>query len=140
MFMLLCNIFNLVSPCDNISMSSKSINDLPNEVIEKSLLKYLSSKDVKSFGMVGNRRLKGVANSALKRRRKLICHNIENYLIFLNYILFYQAGYSVTHSTFFFRYQHTDIGWMYQERSDNQFWNYNNRINHRFYPVKLSAN
>ena len=49
---------------------SKQIMDLPNELIEKYVLVYLSSKDVQSVGKAGNARFKKVAENVLKRRSK----------------------------------------------------------------------
>ena len=49
---------------------NKQIMDLPNELIEKYVLVYLSSKDVQSVGMAGNARFKKVAENVLKRRSK----------------------------------------------------------------------
>ena len=51
-------------------MAVKSIIDLPNEVIETFLTIYLSSNDVRSFGMIGNKRFKQMANDVLEKRRK----------------------------------------------------------------------
>ena len=55
---------------------------LPNEIIEKSLLIYLSSTDiqslVKSFGITGNHRFKAIADRVLKTRSKSKSHEIIN--------------------------------------------------------------
>ena len=53
---------------DTVYMGTKDINDLPNEVIEKFVLIYLSSKDVDSFGLTGSQRFKRIANSCLQKR------------------------------------------------------------------------
>ena len=51
-------------------MEVKSINDVPNEVIQKIVMKYLSNNDVRSFGMTGNKRFKVIADDELEKRRK----------------------------------------------------------------------
>ena len=51
-------------------MDSKSIVDLPNQVIEGILFVFLSRKDIKAFGMTGNKRFKEIAEEALRKMRK----------------------------------------------------------------------
>ena len=51
-------------------MSVKSIIDLPNEIIEKFLMVYLSSNDVCSFGMTGVKYFKQIAENVLENRSK----------------------------------------------------------------------
>ena len=46
------------------------IKDLPNEVIQKNIMKYLSNYDIRSFGMTGNKRFKVIADDELEKRRK----------------------------------------------------------------------
>ena len=48
----------------------RSIIDLPNEIIEKNVLSYLSSKDVQEFGRSGNNRLEEIANKVIDERSK----------------------------------------------------------------------
>jgi hypothetical protein len=57
-------------------MEPTSIIDLPNEIIEKHLLVYLSLKDVHSFGMAGNKRFRELACDVLESRSKLKWHKI----------------------------------------------------------------
>ena len=57
-------------------MEVKSINDVPNEVIQKHVMKYLSNDDLKSFGMTGSQRFKIIADEELEKRRKLTFCNI----------------------------------------------------------------
>ena len=59
---------------------SRSITDLPTEVLEKNLMSYLPCFDVQSIGMTGNQRLKDISDSVIQRRRKLFL-----YLGLLNY-------------------------------------------------------
>ena len=49
-------------------MSTKSITNLPAEVIDKYLFVYLSSKDVRSFGMTGYPLFKHISNDTLRKR------------------------------------------------------------------------
>ena len=51
--------------------SSRSITDLPTEVLEKNLMSYLPCFDVQSIGMTGDQRLKDISDSVIQRRRKL---------------------------------------------------------------------
>ena len=51
-------------------MEVKSIKDVPNEVIQKNIMVYLSNYDVKSFGMTGSKRFKVIADDELEKRRK----------------------------------------------------------------------
>ena len=51
-------------------MEVKSIEDVPNELIQKFILVHLSSDDVNSFGMTGCRRFKVIADDVLDKRRK----------------------------------------------------------------------
>jgi len=53
-------------------METTSFIDLPNEIIEKHLLVYLSLKDVYSFGMTGNKRFKEVARDVIESRNSKI--------------------------------------------------------------------
>jgi len=46
----------------------RSITDLPNEIIEKHVLAYLSSKDVQALGMSGNKRFEEIANNVIDER------------------------------------------------------------------------
>ena len=52
-------------------MDIKSLENSPNEIIIKNVLVYLSSKDVLSFGMTGNDRLKELTEKVIKKRKKL---------------------------------------------------------------------
>jgi hypothetical protein len=52
------------------SESTASITDLPTEIIMKHVLDYLPSKDVYSFGMAGNRRLKEISDKVISGRGK----------------------------------------------------------------------
>ena len=52
-------------------MNTKSITDLPTELIEKCLLVYLSNNDVDSFGMTGDNRFKQISSNVLEKRGKL---------------------------------------------------------------------
>ena len=51
-------------------MDVKTIYNLPNEIIVKNVLVYLSCKDILSFGMSGNRRFIQLAQMVVKQRRK----------------------------------------------------------------------
>ncbi len=51
-------------------MELRSIIDLPNEIIEKNVLAYLSSKDVQAFAMSGNSRFGQIANNVIDQRCK----------------------------------------------------------------------
>ncbi len=51
-----------------IEREVKSIMDVPNEVIEKSVMVYLSNNDVCSFGRTGIKRLKEIAENVLEKR------------------------------------------------------------------------
>ena len=51
-------------------MEVTSINDVPNEVIQKNIIKYLSKDDLQSFAMTGSKRLKKIAEEELEKRRK----------------------------------------------------------------------
>ncbi len=53
-----------------IELEVKSINDVPNEVIQKNIMAYLSNDDVISFGKTGNKRFKVIADDELEKRRK----------------------------------------------------------------------
>ena len=48
----------------------KSIKDVPNEVIQKNIMTYLSKDDVISFGKTGNKRFKVIAEDELEKKRK----------------------------------------------------------------------
>ena len=63
-----------------LDINTKSITDLSNEVIEKSLLIYVSSADVKSFGNT-NRRFQAIANRVLESRGKSKLLELVNYNI-----------------------------------------------------------
>ena len=60
----------IVTHCENTEMEVKLINDLPNEVIQKNIMGFLSNDDIRSFGMIGSKRLKVLADDALEKRRK----------------------------------------------------------------------
>ena len=62
-------------------MNETSITDLPSEILEKSLLIYLSCTDVKSFGMTGHRRFKAIADRVLRARSKSKFHEKPKYYI-----------------------------------------------------------
>jgi hypothetical protein len=51
-------------------MGLRSIIDLPNEIIEKHVLPYLSSKDVTAFGRSGNNRFEEIANNVIDERSR----------------------------------------------------------------------
>ena len=51
-------------------MEVKSITDVPNEVIQKYIMMYLTSNDVCSFGRTGVKRFKEVAEDVLEKRSK----------------------------------------------------------------------
>ena len=51
-------------------MEVQSINDVPNEVIQKNIMKYLSNNEIRSFGMTGSKRFKVIADDELEKRRK----------------------------------------------------------------------
>ena len=53
---------------------SRSITDLPTEVLEKNLMGYLPCFDVQSIGMTGNQRLKDISDSVIQRRRKFFLY------------------------------------------------------------------
>ena len=53
-----------------IELEVKSINDLPNEVILKNIMTYLSNDDIRSFGRTGSKRFKVIADDELEKRRK----------------------------------------------------------------------
>ena len=55
----------------------KSITDLPNEVIEKYIMIYLSSNDVCSFGMTGINRFKIITESVLQKRGTLAIRRMQ---------------------------------------------------------------
>ena len=62
-------------------MDVKSISDLPNEVIEKFLMIYLSNNDVIAIGMTGIKRFKDLAHAVLEKRTKrskLTSHKLYN--------------------------------------------------------------
>ena len=65
-------------------MDVKSIDDLPNEVIEKFLMIYLSNNDVTAIGMIGIKRIKELADRVLEKRSKLSIRKIYNTFIFIN--------------------------------------------------------
>ena len=62
-------------------MDIKSIIDLPNEVIEKFLMVFLSSNDVCSFGMTGIKRFKEIAEAVLEKRSTLIIYILNKCLV-----------------------------------------------------------
>ena len=49
-------------------MTERSILNLPNEIIEKHLLSYVSSKDIESFGNTGLKRFKEIAIQVIEER------------------------------------------------------------------------
>ena len=53
-----------------IELEVKSINDVPNEVIQKNIMAYLSNDDISSFGSTGSKRFKVIADDELEKRRK----------------------------------------------------------------------
>ena len=44
--------------------------DVPNEVIEKSLMVYLSLNDLRSFSRIGIERFKQMAENVIEKRRE----------------------------------------------------------------------
>ena len=52
-------------------MEIKSLENLPNEIIIKNVFVQPLSKDVLSFGMVGNDRFKELTEKVIKKRKKL---------------------------------------------------------------------
>ena len=54
----------------DVVMSHTSLIDLPNEIIEKSLLVHLGCKDVTALGMVGIKRFEQIVSRVMKKRRK----------------------------------------------------------------------
>ena len=48
----------------------KSIYDVPNEVIQRNIMKYLSNDDIMSFRTTGNKRFKAIADDELEKRRE----------------------------------------------------------------------
>ena len=53
-----------------MAMRSTSITDVPNEVIQKSILMRLDSHDVSSFGMTGIDRFEQIAEDVIEKRSK----------------------------------------------------------------------
>ena len=53
-----------------ITAEDKSITDLPNEVIDKCVMVYLSVNDVRSFGSIGIERFKQMAYNVIEKRRE----------------------------------------------------------------------
>ena len=53
-----------------ITAEVKFITDLPNEVIDKCVMVYLSDDDVRSFGSIGIERFKQMAENLLEKRRE----------------------------------------------------------------------
>ena len=51
-------------------MKAKCFTDIPNEVIEKFIMVYLSVNDLRSFGCVGIERVKEMAENVFEKRRK----------------------------------------------------------------------
>ena len=51
-------------------LKAEFINDVPNEVIQKNIMVYLSYDDVRSFSMTGRKRFKVIADDELEKRRK----------------------------------------------------------------------
>ena len=51
-------------------MEAKSFIDIPNEVIEKSIMVYLSVNDLRSFGRIGIERIKQMAEDVIEKRRE----------------------------------------------------------------------
>ena len=49
-------------------MNAKSITDLPNEVIVKNIMVYLSFNDLRSLGSIGIKGFKEMAEDVIKRR------------------------------------------------------------------------
>ena len=45
-----------------------TITDLPNEVIEKCIMVYLSDNDLRSFGSIGIERIKQMSEDIIKKR------------------------------------------------------------------------
>ena len=54
----------------NTTAEDKSITDLPNEVIEKCIMVYLSFNDLRSFGSIGIERFKQMAENVIEKRSK----------------------------------------------------------------------
>ena len=48
-------------------MHTKSLVDLPNEVIEKYLLVYLSNSDIRAFSKTGNKRFERISERVLEK-------------------------------------------------------------------------
>ena len=57
---------------ENIDRNTKSINDVPNEVIEKCMLPYLSFVDVISFGQTSKRFMAAAEYAKSKRSKSQI--------------------------------------------------------------------
>ena len=53
-----------------ITAEDKSITDLPNEVIDKCVMVYLSVNDVRSFGSIGIERFRHMADNIIEKRRE----------------------------------------------------------------------
>ena len=53
-----------------LTLPLKSINDVPNEVIQKNIMAYLSDDEIRSFGRTGTKRFKVIADDELDKRRK----------------------------------------------------------------------
>jgi hypothetical protein len=51
-------------------IEAEFIHDVPNEVIQKNIMAYLSYDDIKSFSMTGRKRFKVIADDELEKRRK----------------------------------------------------------------------
>ena len=51
-------------------METKYFIDIPNEVIEKSIMVYLSVNDLRSFGRIGIERIKQMAEDVIEKRRE----------------------------------------------------------------------
>ena len=49
-------------------MEAKTITDLPNEVIDKSIMVYLSVNDLRSFARIGIERFKKLAEDLIEKR------------------------------------------------------------------------
>ena len=53
-----------------ITAKKKSITDLPNEVIEKSIMVFLTFNDLRAFGGIGIERFKQMAEDVIEKRRE----------------------------------------------------------------------
>ena len=50
------------------SNSEKMLSDLPSEVLQEVIFKYLTCKDIRSIGRTKSKRLKSIADDYIQRR------------------------------------------------------------------------